>query len=281
MTLPLGAPPSDDAPEAAPSPVDEPEDETAASLGAELLTADDLDAICPYLTSTGGAWRSAVPARDHRCGAVDPPAPLTADKQRELCLSVDHASCATYRAARAARAATLLPGGDAALVAAADARRRPLARTAPVVLEPPRLIDQAARLPFDRVSGQVALVALMIVAFAAVGFARLSAGAGSEQSPSPSVSASPTAEPTPTPTRRPTPSPAASASGSALPGSPSASPVAVATPPPSFRATYTVRANDTLIGIAGTFRTTVQAIRDANGLAPGAILRIGQILNIP
>ena len=47
-------------------------------------------------------------------------------------------------------------------------------------------------------------------------------------------------------------------------------------PPPTFRASYTVRANDTLIGIAGTFGTSVQAIRDANGLATSDMVFAGR-----
>ena len=255
------------------------------SVGSATTTdAAAREPICPYLTSAGGAWRSVGVSRDHRCGALDPPAALSAETQRALCLSVEHASCQTFRAARAARAAVLAPGAHPGLIAARDAARRPLPRTAPVVLEPPRLIDHAARLPLDRAPGQLALVALMILAFAAVGFARLTAGDGSA-GPSPAAgeaSPSASASPTPRPTRRATPSPSAVASPSVDPSAAiaSPSPVAAATPAPSFR-TYTVRANDTLIGIASAYGSTVGAIRELNGLDTAAILRIGQVLKIP
>jgi LysM repeat protein len=49
---------------------------------------------------------------------------------------------------------------------------------------------------------------------------------------------------------------------------------------PSTR-TYTVRSGDTLLAIARRFATTVRAIRDANGIADPARLRIGQVLLIP
>ncbi len=63
-------------------------------------------------------------------GAVTPPAPLAAEKQRRLCLTAEYATCATFEAARAARPVAhdrtpILP--------------RPLARTAPVVLDHGRL----------------------------------------------------------------------------------------------------------------------------------------------
>ena len=93
--------------------------------------------ICPYLLASQGGWRSAGPSRDHRCTAVDPPAALSADKQRSLCLIAEHTSCPAFRAARAARASMIAPGVDPSVVAAADAARRPVARAAPVIVEGP------------------------------------------------------------------------------------------------------------------------------------------------
>ena len=63
--------------------------------------AGALDVICPYLTAGDGTWQSAHPIRSQRCGAVDPPAILARDKQRDLCLLSAHRGCATYLAARA------------------------------------------------------------------------------------------------------------------------------------------------------------------------------------
>jgi hypothetical protein len=232
--------------------------------------------ICPYLTAASGNWRSASPHRQHRCGAVDPPGLLPAEKQRRLCLSVDHASCPAFRAARAGRAAVLAPGIDPTAVAVADAARRPLARTAPVVLEQPRFQPPSTSWPFDRGLSQAVLIGLMVLAFAAVAIARFGSpdGSGAVASPSasPSASVTTTAEPTP----RRTPAPSASASAPASVG-PSAS---AAAPSPSFRATYRVEAGDTLVAIAAEYGTTVAAIQEANGLT-GSDLRIGQILNIP
>jgi hypothetical protein len=52
-----------------------------------------------------------------------------------------------------------------------DAARRPIARTAAVVLEHPRLSAPVARWPLDRAVPQVALVVLMLLAFVALAFA--------------------------------------------------------------------------------------------------------------
>jgi hypothetical protein len=201
MTVPAGGPARAEAPARVPAP-----DVTIVQRHPEPPPGrPPIEEICPYLAASGGAWRSFAPHRDHRCGAVDPPALLSADKQRRLCLSVNHGACSTFRAARASRAAMLAPGLDPTVVAAADAARRPLARSTPVVLEHPRLSAPTTRWRLDRALPQTALVALMIVAFAAVALARLSSDSGAGLGPSPSVSASPSPSRTPSP--RPTPSP--------------------------------------------------------------------------
>lgn len=225
---------------------------------------DTVAGLCPYLTSAGGSWRIGTPSREHRCGAVDPPASQPTDKQRRHCLSDDHVECPIFVAARDARAAMLAAGADPELVVAADQRRRPLARTAPVLLEPPRLLDQAVRFQFERAPGQVALIALMVVAFAIVALTRLSAGGEPAASPSaaPSqlaVAASPT--PSPTPFASPSVGPSSS-------------------PGPSFRTTYSVKKGDTLITIAKKYGTTAAKIKTINGLK-SSTLHVGQVLKIP
>ena len=126
-----------------------------------------LTVLCPYLAASDGAWRSSTVAREHRCGAVSPPAPLAAEKQRRLCLTADHVACATFEAARASRPiahdrAPTLP--------------RPLARTTPVVLDHGRIVIGLPALRSERSTAQVALVILLAVAFAAIVLARLSSG---------------------------------------------------------------------------------------------------------
>jgi LysM repeat protein len=261
--------------------------------GAEFIQPE-IHEVCPYLRAAGGSWRSATPHREHRCGAVEPPASLTLDKQRRLCLSADHGGCPTFRAARASRAAMLAPGIDPAAVAAADAARRPIARGSALILERPRLSAPTARWPLDRAMSQAALVALMVVAFVAVAIARFSgpeASAVTQPTASPSATASPTARPTPRPTPSPSPSLAPSAGTSGAPP-PSAAPSAAAsgavsgatgTPAasaPGFSTTYVVKKGDSLYGIAGHFGTSVAALKELNGLTDNS-LHIGQELKIP
>ena len=210
----------------------------------------------------------ATPSREHRCRGLMPPAPQTTEKQRRHCLSSDHVECAIYRAARDARQATLAAGAGVERVIAADEARRPLPRTAPILLEPPRLLDQASRLQLDRAPGQLALVALMVLAFAIVALSRISAGSG-QASPPPSVAAVvPSIVPRTTP---PTPIVLPSDAASL---EPSGSPV------PSFRTTYTVKKGDTLVGVANKFKTTAAAIRTLNNLT-SSTLHVGQVLKIP
>src|SRR5258706_11961887 len=79
-------------------------------LAAPPSASDVVGATCPYLMSSGGSWRLAGPSRDHRCAAIDPPAPQSTEKQRAHCLSSEHVECPTYRAARTSRTATLAGG---------------------------------------------------------------------------------------------------------------------------------------------------------------------------
>ena len=278
----------------------QPDDPAPARDGPEFARPD-IHEVCPYLRAAGGSWRSATPHREHRCGAVEPPAALTPDKQRRLCLSAEHGGCPTFRAARASRAALLAPGIDPAAVAAADAARRPIARGSALILERPRLSGPTARWPLDRAMSQAALVALMVVAFVAVAIARFS-GPQAAAIAEPTATASASASPTPRSTPRVTPSPslAPSLAPSAPPASAGTSPVAsgavsgatgtptvstptVSTPTvstPSFKTTYVVKSGDNLYGIAGHFGTTVAAIKEINGLTSNS-LKVGQELKIP
>ncbi|HET9346311.1 MAG TPA: LysM peptidoglycan-binding domain-containing protein [Candidatus Limnocylindrales bacterium] len=272
MTTPDNEP---SAPARAPEPVRAP-----ISAGAEAAEAPvSIGEICPYLLASDGGWRSAAPNRDHRCTAVDPPAPLTAEKQRVLCLAPAHAGCAAFRAARAARASMLAPGLDPAIVASADAARRPVARSTAVVLEQPRFA--VAGMGGNVAVSQAVLVALMILAFVVVLVSRLSAGSPAPvPSPTPAITAPPSPSPTPRPTPRPTPTPSPSgvAPSGSVPVPPSAA--AVVPSPAAVPTTYRVEAGDTLVGIASAFGTTVGAIQEMNSLS-GSALRIGQLLKIP
>ena len=217
-------PPMTTPPDTATAPSRAP-DRPGSATPDESRPPPSIGEICPYLLASQGGWRSAGPSRDHRCTAVDPPVPLSADKQRSLCLVADHASCPAFRAARAARASLMAPGLDPAVVAAADAARRPIARAAPVIVEGPRLGLGSGNGTWPL--SQAALVGLMIVAFAVVLIARISTPEGQAPLPSPSPVSTASPSPTPSPTPIATPTVAPSGSGP-VPGGSGALPSAAA-----------------------------------------------------
>jgi LysM repeat protein len=241
--------------------------------GVEPSQPRSLTGICPYLAAVDGDWRSSGVAREHRCRAVAPPAPLAAEKQRRLCLTGDYPMCATFEAARAARPVAhdrlpVLP--------------RPLARTAPVVLDHGRLSVGSPALRLDRTTIQVVLIALLVVAFAAIVRARVASGdaAGAIGSPSPAATTLPAGGASAAPASRApvtTPSPDTSGQPSSGPTGNTSSPA----PDPSTTQTYKVKSGDTLVGIAAKFGTTPRAIADLNGIANPASLKVGQVLKIP
>lgn len=249
--------------------------------------------ICPYLRADAGSWRTTQPSRDHRCHAVTPAAALATTKQKSLCLQPAHTSCATYRAAQAAAAATHpradIDGGGL----------WPPSRSTLIVLEPAGGAPRPAPLgaPRMRAGGasvspaQAAVVGLLVVAIIAVVALRSVLGFGDTGgSPQPSSgvvqptasvipSASnlfPTAVPTALPSAEPTAVPSAQPSAIASP-----TPKPTATPLPSGQ-TYIVQTNDTLSGIATKFPGVKwQAIAAANNISKPYSLHGGQVLIIP
>jgi LysM repeat protein len=248
----------------------DPDARPAPPPGVEPSPPRSLTGICPYLVAVDGAWRSSSVAREHRCRAVAPPAPLAAEKQRRLCLTGDYPLCATFEAARAARpvAHDRLP-----------TLPRPLARTAPVVLDHGRLAVGVPEVRADRTTVQALLIALLVIAFAAIVLARVASGgtpAGAVESPPAGAASQPAAGASAPPSQRSGPSadPTAGASGSGAgaSGSPAAS---------GATQTYKVKSGDTLVGIAAKFGTTTKAIADLNGITNPASLKTGQVLKIP
>jgi hypothetical protein len=227
--------------------------------------------ICPFLLADSG-WRSASPVKEHRCLALGADVPLALEKQRRLCLTGEHRVCPAYTTALG----RIESEDDAAPVAAP---RRPYPRMAPVVLDHGRMnitLPAAAR---ERPAGQLALGGLMVVAFAAIAFARLGdrgdgGAAALAATPSPRASVvAVAASPTPAPTSEPTPSAAPS---SAPP--PSAAPDP--TPSPPLR-TYTMKRGDTLIKVGARFGTTVKALMALNNIDDPARIPVGAVLKIP
>jgi LysM repeat protein len=239
--------------------------------------------MCPFLATESGAWRAAFPVGEHRCTAVVPSVRIAPAKQRRLCLTADHVSCATYVAALELRGASGSSMADAR--ATGTGRRRAIPVTTPVLLE---RIRPALPIPstMQRGAGQLVLVGLLAVAFLAVFFARLGGTPTASSSPGSSVAvvatASPSASPRPSATGLPSGSPSSSPSASPGPSRtprPSAKPSSSPTVPPAGR-TYTVKPGDTLSGIAATYGTTVKAIKDLNGLTSNTI-HPGQVLKLP
>ena len=158
----------------------------APPASSEARPGRPISGVCPYLAAVDGEWRSSTVAREHRCGAVAPPAPLAAEKQRRLCLTHDHVICATYDAARAARPVAhdrlpVLP--------------RPIARTTPVVLDHGRIAIDMPALRSDRPVWQAILIGILAIAFAAIVLTRVTDGGssgavtGASHSPGQSVTA--------------------------------------------------------------------------------------------
>ena len=250
----------------------EPEQRPAAAVPDPVVDRT-LSRMCPYLVAADGLWRSSSAAREHRCGAVAPPALLAAEKQRRLCLTADHFACPTFEAARAAR--PIGPDRQPTLP-------RPLARATPMVLDHGRIAITIPAFRSERSVGQAALMILMALAFALIVFAKLSGGsspagvASASSSPGASAQAS-----SPAGSARPssvaTVAPSGSAAGSGDPGG-SASPGPTAQPASK---TYKVKSGDTLIGIAAKFGTTPKALAKLNGITNTANLKVGQVLRIP
>ena len=254
------------------------QDAAATRPVARRRVSSSVHEVCPYLVAEPGGWRSAYAAREHRCGALAPPARLAIAKQRSLCLLPVHATCPTFQAAEAAEDRPVRAPGDGPDL-------WPETRSTPVVLEPTRgLLAPLGGSP-ARTGGQALLVALMALAFLVLVVARTTApSAPGSGDPGASASAGvlvPSSSPDVAGTTAPSVMPSAS------PAAASASPVASApapgpslTPLPSGQS-YTVQAGDTLSAIAAKFGTTVQAIAAANNLADVRVIHPGQVLIIP
>jgi len=256
-------------------------------------TSPPIAAVCPYLLAENGRWRSATPAREHRCTAVDPAAALAADKQRRLCLVADHVECATYQVAT----------GTGELIGTTPDHRpdrsggsggRSIVRTAPLVLDHGRLPILTPSIAADRRFGQAALLGLMAVAFVAIILARLSGGGPDDGGPG--LAGGIVATATPRAAGQASPRPAASGEApvrTLVPtevqpsAEPAASDAAAPTEEPTTEATaeppttYKVRRGDTLSGIATVFGTTVEVLVDINDIKDPSALRVGQVLDLP
>jgi LysM repeat protein len=239
---------------------------------------------CPFLVSEGGGWRLDVPARDHRCGAVTPPAALSLEKQQRLCLTDAHVACATYVASMSAR--------DARLGIPSDIRatRWGLARTTTVIEDSGGVRARVLALLLDRRRWPAIPAVILVTTLVVLAFSGLRGGGATPVATSLPTNAGPTsgssvATPTKAPVRSEEPggsdTPSAEpTTGPTVPPTPRPTAAASSAPIATFR-THTVQSGDSLSGIASAFGTTSRAIADLNGIGVNATLHIGQVLKIP
>ncbi len=241
--------------------------------GASKRAQDEVSSTpsrCPFLASSDGAWVSQAASTDHRCRAVRPAAPLVMTKQRRLCLTAAHPTCATFVAAHEARAAVVGTTSDVTLAWG-------WVRTTPIIDANLGRGAMIAGFLADRRGWQVLPAVALVAALMALGISNIGSNSASGKSPapatflavasprpvisSPTLDSSPavTSEPAPTASPAPTPSP---------------------TPSPSASASYKVKSGDTLYGIAGQFGVTVKDLKSRNGLTSNT-LHVGQVLLIP
>jgi LysM repeat protein len=239
--------------------------------------ADPLRAICPFLRSVDGTWRSLIPTHGQTCWAVAPPAPLPIGTQVELCCTRAHDACERYVAAVGQRLGAL--AADHVAPGQLEGRFGVRVLPRPLVLDHVRVVPQVAdrgRLAAALATAGV-LVVVAIVAVALSGLlrgappaatlpivARATDTAGPSGSPAPTPPSSAVASQAPTPTPSPTPIP---------------TPTPRVTPP--IARTYRVRPKDTLASIAQEFGVTQRALRQVNDLGRPPMLVVGQLLNIP
>jgi LysM repeat protein len=234
-----------------------------------------VDRICPFLALSVD-HRTAIDGfdPDHFCHAIDPADTVDRQRQAEQCLVEAHRQCDRYvafLASRAAAAAGPRPAPDAHLV-----------RTRMIVEPEARRVGASSLAPLAGssrrwlIAGGVAAVGVAAAATAIAGgfngVGQRPAAGGAESTPTltqqPTMLATlePSNRPTDQPTQQPTSEPTRRPRNSA-----SAAPEPV---------TYVVKAGDTLTQIASQFGTSVQAIKDANGLGSD-VINVGQVLVIP
>ena len=281
------APERPEAPAVGPLPAIPPDGEGPATPeideGEHAPTGDGRGAWrgCPFVLVPEGEWRAAQPIREHRCTAARPPAPLTQEKQRRLCLEPAFTACPAYSEALRRRDEVLASAG-----LAGAPPRRPFVRTVPVIVEgpAPRRWSGGALGGLQR-SSQLGLVLVIVVAAIALALARLPG-----QRPAGLTVGSPTTAPSVTATLAPasappsaTPPPTVAPSTTAPPTVALATPLSTTPAPSSVVATgtYRVKRGDTLFVIAQRFHTTVRVLQQLNGIVDPSYIQVGQVLKVP
>ncbi|MCY7418926.1 MAG: LysM peptidoglycan-binding domain-containing protein [Chloroflexi bacterium] len=262
-----------------------------------------LTSICPLLRAADGSWRSAVPTKEHRCWAGEPPSPLPTATQQELCLTSAHGGCERYLNNKDRRAAALAQD-DIEIGRLETARFGPFVSPVPVAVDarPPRpdhrvrSVVGRRRIPGMIIGGGVVLVGVVALA-AILGGSRLP-GVAALPSPTVAVTGAPEGQVTPvpaatadvpepmiarTPALTPGPTPAASVAPGASTPAASDAPVPTAatrpTPTPDIARKYTVKQGDTIKSIARKFGLRPRDLRNVNTIGKDVV--VGQRLRIP
>ena len=248
-----------------------------ATPGGRGVCSGQMDRICPLLALEDGRTACDGHDADHRCHAIDPPAPLGRSQQLQVCLAEAHTACERFRSG---------PSWARRGAPATWVRTR-------TIIEPRTGLAAAAargRSGSRRVAAGVGVLAVLGVSAgtaAAIGGVGSLAGLVNIETPSPSPTAlpstppaTPLATPSPilaaTPQPTPTPTPVVTPIPTSVP-----TPVVTPAPTPVPVRTYVVQEGDTLSSIAGRFGTSVGAIVAANNLASADEITIGQQLIIP
>jgi LysM repeat protein len=231
--------------------MEEPATEVPRAEEAERL-------VCPFLVSASGPWRSAEPARDHRCSRLTHATHLDLVHQRRFCLGSGGPGCPHYVTEHA---------------------RGRFVSTLPVIVDRGPMTATLEQEGFRR----LAAPATVVIIGAALGALLLSRGPGAP-GPTPGgsggaalgTSTPPSAASSSPGSRAPSQTPALSASPI-----PSASPGPSASPTTASGRTYTVRPGDTLGAIAAKFGTTTRVLVQLNAIANPSLIHAGEVLKLP
>jgi len=225
----------------------------AQGPAAVVITGEDwLDAICPFLRARDGSWRSASPAREHRCWASEPPSELAVLTQQRLCLVRAHDGCERFLHARELRSTGLTRDRQAAAAALVPSRARAAGRSRR---------DDGWR---DGVRSGVARV---VARPRRAGLAAVVLAGGVVLSVLVSEGGRP-------------PAPAVSPGPSVVVDAPPSFEPEVTLGPDGLRR-YRVRAGDTLRTIAERFGISVRELRSANVLGDPPRLQPGDVILVP
>lgn len=234
----------------------------APDAAREPLAGPAEAAVCPFLVSAAGPWRSAEPTRDHRCSRLSHAIHLELVHQRRYCLGSGGPGCPHFVTARA-------PGRFVSML--------------PVVLDRGPL---TANLEQEGVR-RAAAPATVVIVGAALGVMLLVRGPGAP-APTPVGSSEPTLAPSlPTPGAPSSPpsNPPSSSPPSPSPAvpttRPSQAPRPSASPATTGGRTYTVRPGDTLGAIAARFGTSTGVLVKLNGIANPSLIHTGDVLKLP